>query len=65
MAVHHILKDGSTPKDITGHIVKLEDAAPLYRYLRNLTYERNKRGIHNEKRSINDRNRDRLVIGTR
>lgn len=46
--VYHILKDGSRPTDITGHVVKLEDAAPLYRYLRNLTYERNKRGIHNE-----------------
>jgi hypothetical protein len=63
--VYHILKDGTTVDDITGHVVKLEDAAPLYRYLRNLTYERNKRGIHNEKRSINDRNRNRVTIGTR
>jgi hypothetical protein len=47
--IYHILKDGTTVDDITGHVVKLEDAAPLYRYLRNLTYERNKRGLHNEK----------------
>lgn len=63
--VYHILKTGETVKDITGHVVKLEDAAPLYRYLRNLTYERNKRGIHNEKNTIGDRNNARVAIGTR
>ena len=33
MSVYHILKDGSRPKNITGHIVRLEDAAPLYRFI--------------------------------
>ena len=28
--VVHILKDGSIVDDITGHIVRMEDAAPLY-----------------------------------
>lgn len=30
MKVVHILKDGSVLNDITGHVVKVEDAAPLY-----------------------------------
>lgn len=30
MAVIHILKDGSVVKDITGHVVRMEDAGPLY-----------------------------------
>jgi methyl coenzyme M reductase gamma subunit len=63
--IYHILRDGSRPTDITGHVVKLEDATPLYRYLRDLTYERNKRGIHNEKNTIDDRNNNRVAIGTR
>lgn len=36
MAVYHILKDGSRPRDITGHIVRLEDNAPLYQFLNTL-----------------------------
>lgn len=28
--VYHILKDGTVTKDITGRIVKIEDAEPLY-----------------------------------
>ena len=35
MAVYHVLKDGSTVKDITGHVVKMADAETLYRYLLN------------------------------
>ena len=30
MGVIHILKDGSIVKDITGHVVRMEDAGPLY-----------------------------------
>lgn len=33
MSVYHVLRDGSTPKDINGHIVKVADADPLYRYI--------------------------------
>lgn len=36
MAVYHILRDGSRPKDITGHVVKVSDAEPLYRYLHSI-----------------------------
>jgi hypothetical protein len=38
--VYHILKDGSRPKDITGHVVRLEDAEPLYQVIVSI----NKRG---------------------
>jgi hypothetical protein len=31
--VYHILKNGETVNDITGHIVRLEDANPLYQLL--------------------------------
>lgn len=30
MAVIHILRDGTVVEDITGHVVRLEDAGPLY-----------------------------------
>jgi hypothetical protein len=33
MAVIHILKDGSVVKDITGHVVKMGDAGPLYQII--------------------------------
>lgn len=36
MNVIHILKDGSRPPDITGHIVRLEDATPLYQLLHSI-----------------------------
>lgn len=36
MSVFHVLKDGSTPKEITGHIVKVSDADPLYRYIHSI-----------------------------
>lgn len=42
MAVYHILKDGSMPEDITGHIVKIEDAEPLYQMLAHF-YETNRK----------------------
>ena len=36
VSVIHILKDGSRPPDITGHIVRLEDASPLYRLIHSI-----------------------------
>lgn len=33
MAVYHVLKDGSRPKSIAGHVVKIEDAKALYNSL--------------------------------
>ena len=37
MAVYHVLKDGSRPKDITGHVVRLEDDGPLRRVIENIS----------------------------
>lgn len=34
--VYHILKDGSRPLDITGHVVRLEDVSPLYQLLHSI-----------------------------
>ena len=36
MAVYHILKDGSRPKDITGHVVKLSENQPVYDVIRQI-----------------------------
>jgi hypothetical protein len=36
MNVIHILKDGSSPTDIAGHIVRLEDASPLYQLIHSI-----------------------------
>ena len=44
MGVYHILKDGSTPKDITGYIVKKEYAESLYRYIGNKASRKKKEG---------------------
>lgn len=39
MAVIHILKDGRIVDDITGHIVKMEDAEPLYNLMQRINEE--------------------------
>lgn len=50
MGVVHILRDGSTVKDITGHVVRMEDAGPLYQLIDNINRERSKKKIvHSEK----------------
>lgn len=36
MRVIHVLKDGTVVPDITGHIVRIQDATPLYRLIQNL-----------------------------
>lgn len=36
MSVIHVLADGSRPTDITGHIVRLDDARSLYSFLHNV-----------------------------
>ncbi len=33
MAVIHILKDGSTVEDITGRVVRVKDALPVYQMI--------------------------------
>jgi hypothetical protein len=40
MSVYHVLKDGSKPTDITGHIVRTEDAYPLYQFLHSINRTR-------------------------
>lgn len=50
MSVYHILRDGSTPKDITGHVVKISDADPLYRYLHSIAYQNNT--YQNERKKV-------------
>ena len=48
MAVIHILKDGSIVEDITGHVVKIEDAKTLYQLIDGI----NRNGfktVHSEK----------------
>lgn len=39
--VYHILKDGSRPKDITGHVVKMEYAGQLYEFMKNYKKSKN------------------------
>lgn len=46
--VLHVLKDGTRPEDITGHVVKVRDAEVVY----NLMDEMNRRA----KREESDRN---------
>ena len=43
MAVKHILKDGTVLTDITGHVVKMEDARVVYELLDKINEERGKR----------------------
>lgn len=52
MGVIHIMKDGSRREDITGLVVPLEDAGPLYRYIHSInqgvtnnTYEQTKQEV--------------------
>ena len=48
MSVVHILKNGSIVKDITGHVVKIEDAKTLYQLIDGI----NRNGfktVHSEK----------------
>lgn len=55
MRVIHVLKDGSEIEDITGHVVRVEDAEPLYKMIReinrksdqNLTLSGNETGSNN------------------
>lgn len=47
MRVIHILKDGSRPKDITGHIVKASEAIALYDTMKNLNRRLSKNETQN------------------
>lgn len=41
MAVKHILKNGKVVKDITGHVVKMEDAVNVYTLMRRINEQVN------------------------
>ena len=50
MSVVHILKDGSIVKDITGHVVRVKDASPLYQLIDSINQTGSKKKqVHNEK----------------
>ena len=40
MAVYHVLRDGSRPKDIKGHVVKRTDAEAVYNLIESINRER-------------------------
>ena len=48
MAVIHILKDGSRVDDITGRVVKMEDAEELYRFLHNVKLKGSKKSTYGQ-----------------
>ena len=50
MGVVHILKDGSSPKDITGYVVKISDAESLYQFIHNMNSKYEKSSIKKEVR---------------
>lgn len=43
MAVIHILKDGTRLDDISGHVVRMEDAEELYRLIDSISQRRGER----------------------
>lgn len=42
MAVIHILKDGSRVPDLRGHVVRIADAEPLYRFIHSINQKSGK-----------------------
>lgn len=52
MSVVHILKDGTIVKDITGHVVRVEDASALYEYIRSVNRKRHNKS--NKKGDVNN-----------
>ena len=42
MAVIHILRDGSQVTTLKGHVVKMADADPLYRFIHSINQKLNK-----------------------
>lgn len=41
MAVYHVLKDGSQVATLKGHVVKMADADPLYRFIHSINQKLN------------------------
>ena len=40
--VYHILKDGSTSTDITGHVVRVKDSESLYQLIHKISCKKSK-----------------------
>lgn len=49
MRVIHILKDGSRVDDISGHVVRMEDAETLYKMIRKINSKTNQPKNKNNK----------------
>lgn len=49
MAVIHVLKDGTVKKDISGHVVKMQDAPAIYSLIDTINANRGKRGVYVKK----------------
>ena len=45
MAVRHILKDGSEIHDITGHVVKMDDAQVVYALMDRINEKAKRKGV--------------------
>ncbi len=49
--IYHVLKDGTQVDDITGRVIKIEDAEPLYQFLHSINKKINlgeRNNIHND-----------------
>lgn len=49
MAVYHIMADGTRRDSIEGHVVKIQYAEPLYRYLHSINQKRHQTAKEKEK----------------
>lgn len=47
--VYHVMRDGSVKTDITGHIVRIKDAEPVYRLLDSINEKRVKKSKQNRR----------------
>lgn len=47
--VKHVLKDGTTVNDITGHIVKMKDAKAVYNLIESINQSKMRKAQRNEK----------------
>lgn len=56
MRIIHVLKDGREVNDLTGHVVKMEDAGSLYSMIRaiNCKSEKEKRKLSENEIGSND-----------
>ena len=41
--VYHVMKDGSRPTDITGRVIRMEDAPTFYQVIHNIKKKSNRK----------------------